>query len=59
MRLTEQRRHQLAALQAEMRGAEGRNGSALLAQGAQLSAASLALFRLSSRLDALLAELVR
>ena len=45
VRLTEQRRHQLAALQAKIKGAEGRNGSALLAQGAQLSAASLALFR--------------
>ena len=57
MRLTEQRRHELAALQAEVKGAEGRTGSALLAQGAQLSAASLALFRLTTRLDAMLSEL--
>ena len=57
VRLTEQRRHELAALQAEVKGAEGRTGSALLAQGAQLSAASLALFRLTTRLDAMLSEL--
>jgi hypothetical protein len=54
VRLAEQRRHELAALQAELKGAEGRTGSVLLAQGAQLSAAALDLVKLHSRMDGLL-----
>ncbi|XP_032776362.2 uncharacterized protein LOC116915367 isoform X2 [Daphnia magna] len=54
VRLAEQRRHELAALQADLKGAEGRTGSVLLAQGAQLSAAALALVKLHSRMDGLL-----
>ena len=54
VRLAEQRRHELAALQADLKGAEGRTGSVLLAQGAQLSAAALALVKLHSRMDDLL-----
>lgn len=54
VRLAEQRRHELAALQADLKGAEGRTGSVLLAQGAQLSAAALDLVKLHSRMDGLL-----
>ena len=56
--LAEQRRHEIAALQAEMKGTEGRTGIVLVAQGAQLSAASVALFRLTSRIDSLLGKLL-
>lgn len=59
VRLAEQRRHELAALQADLKGAEGRTGSVLLAQGAQLSAASLALVKLHSRMDGLLQILLQ
>lgn len=59
VRLAEQRRHELAALQADLKGAEGRTGSVLLAQGAQLSAAALALVKLHSRMDGLLQMLLQ
>lgn len=59
VRLAEQRRHELAALQADLKGAEGRTGSVLLAQGAQLSAAALALVKLHSRMDGLLQSLMQ
>lgn len=59
VRLAEQRRHELAALQADLKGAEGRTGSVLLAQGAQLSAAALALVKLHSRMDGLLQILLQ
>lgn len=59
VRLAEQRRHELAALQADLKGAEGRTGSVLLAQGAQLSAAALALLKLHSRMDGLLQSLMQ
>lgn len=59
VRLAEQRRHELAALQADLKGAEGRTGSVLLAQGAQLSAAALALAKLHSRMDGLLQSLMQ
>lgn len=58
VRLAEQRRHELAALQADLKGAEGRTGSVLLAHGAQLSAAALALVKLQSRMDGLLQSLM-
>lgn len=58
VRLAEQRRHELAAMQAELKGAEGRTGSVLMAQGARLSAAALALVKLHSRMDGLLKSLM-
>ena len=58
VRLAEQRRHELAAMQAELKGAEGRTGSVLMAQGARLSAAALALVKLHSRMDGLLQSLM-
>lgn len=59
VRLAEQRRHELAALQADLKGAEGRTGSVLLAQGAQLSAAALALVKLHSRMEGLLQTILQ
>ena len=59
VRLAEQRRHELAALKVDMKGSEIRNGSVLIAQGAQISAAAEALSQLHTRMDGLLKSLLK
>ena len=59
VRLAEQRRHELAALKVDLKGSEIRNGSVLIAQGAQISAAAEALVQLHSRMDSLLQSLLK